>query len=126
MVCDVPLLRSSPSLGKVLQENQSKLYIDPQLLGSWEVMFLINGIARADSPCVLVPPSLAPEERTHCGRAAPVNVACAKCVLMVKEFRAFSCFFFNVSDPEVRSKIRCSYICNRNSTNVLHMHYKTL
>jgi len=100
--CDVPLLRSSPSLGKVLQENQSKLYFDPQLLGSWEVMIIINGIARGDY--ILVPPSLAPEEQTL-WESSTCKCACAKCVLLGKVFRALSYFFYNISDPEVRSKI---------------------
>jgi len=46
MVCDVPLLRSSPSLGEVLHENQFNLHFDPRLLYSWVVMNIINGIAR--------------------------------------------------------------------------------
>ena len=46
MVCNVPLLRSSPYLGEVLHENQSNLHFEPQLLGSWAVMNSINGIAR--------------------------------------------------------------------------------
>ena len=36
----------------------------PQLLCSWVVMNIINGIASEGSPCVLVPPSLDPEEKT--------------------------------------------------------------
>ena len=51
MVCDVPLLRSSPSLGEVLHENQSNLHFDPQLLGSWVVMNIISGITRGVGPC---------------------------------------------------------------------------
>jgi len=35
MHTDMPLFRSSPSLWEVLQENQSNLQFDPQLLGSW-------------------------------------------------------------------------------------------
>jgi len=32
MVCDVPLLKSSPSLGEVLHESQSNLHFDTRLL----------------------------------------------------------------------------------------------
>ena len=39
------LFRSDPSLGEVLHENWFNLYFDPQLLGSWVVMNIINGIA---------------------------------------------------------------------------------
>jgi len=63
MVCDLPLLISSPRLGEVLHVNWCNLHFDLQLLGSWVVMNIINSIARMDSPCVLVPPSLAPEEQ---------------------------------------------------------------
>ena len=59
IVCDVPLLRSSPCLREVLHENESNL----QLLSSLVVMSIINGIARGGSPCALVLPSLAPEKR---------------------------------------------------------------
>ena len=41
MVCDVPLLRSSPSLGKVLHEKHSNIHSNPQLLGSQVVMNII-------------------------------------------------------------------------------------
>ena len=61
---DVPLFRSIPSVREVLHENQFNLHFDPQLLGSQVVMNIINGIAREGFPCALVPPSLAPEERT--------------------------------------------------------------
>ena len=54
MVCDVPLLTSSPSL-RISQ-------ISTLIPISRVVMNIINGIARGGSPCVLVPPSLAPEE----------------------------------------------------------------
>ena len=102
----VPLLRSSPNLGKVLHENQSNLHFDPQLHGSWVDMNIINGIARGwYSICELVPPSLAPEEQTlrerseHCVRGANtvweerlwtwhvLNVC--KCVLLGKDFGAY-------------------------------------
>ena len=39
-------------------------------------MNIINGIASKGSPCVLVPPSLDPEEKTLCGRGKPVSKAC--------------------------------------------------
>jgi len=61
MVCNVPMLRSSPSLGEVLHENLSNLQFDPQLLGSWLVMNIIYGVTRGGSPCALVPPCLAPK-----------------------------------------------------------------
>jgi len=48
MVCNVPLLRSSPSLGEVLHEKQSNLYFHPKLLCSWVVMNIITGIAMAE------------------------------------------------------------------------------
>ena len=54
MVCDVPLLTSSPSL-RISQ-------ISTLIPISRVVMNIINGIARGGSPCALVPPSLAPEE----------------------------------------------------------------
>ena len=50
MVCDVPLLRSGPSLGEVLHENQYNPHFDPQLLGS---CVLINSIARRGFPYAL-------------------------------------------------------------------------
>ena len=56
MVYDVPLIRSSPCLGEVLHENQSNLKFDPQMLGSWVVMNIINGIHRVGSPCTVVSP----------------------------------------------------------------------
>ena len=64
MVCDFPLLRSIPSWGEVLHENQSSVHFDPRLLSPWVLMNIINGIARGGSPCALVPPSLLPEEWT--------------------------------------------------------------
>ena len=64
IVCDVPLLRSSPSGGEVLHENQSNVHFDPRLLCSWVVMNIINGVARGSSPCALALPSLASEEQT--------------------------------------------------------------
>jgi len=86
MVCDLPLLRSSPSLGEVLHVNWCNLHFDLQLLGSWVVMNIINGIARMGSPCVLVPLSLAPEENAmgeqHLQRWHVLNVH--KCVLLGK------------------------------------------
>jgi len=39
MVCDVPMLRSSPSLGEVLHENQSNLHFDPNCL---TLQWLVN------------------------------------------------------------------------------------
>jgi len=54
-VCDVPPFR--PSLVEVSCENQSNLHFDPQLLGCWVVMNIINGIAKGGSPCVLPPKS---------------------------------------------------------------------
>jgi len=76
VVCDLPLcstkFRGGPARGS---------HFDPQLLGSWDVMNIINGIARGDLPYALVPPSL-----------APANMLCAKCTQMCsilgKEFRA--------------------------------------
>ena len=65
IVCDVPPFRSGASLGEVLHENLSNLDFDPQYLGFWVVMNIINSISRGGSPCVLVPPSLAPEEQMH-------------------------------------------------------------
>ena len=65
MVCDMPLLSSSPSLGEVLHENQSNLHSDPQLLGSRVVMNIINDIARGGSPYTLIPPSLVCAECTQ-------------------------------------------------------------
>ena len=56
MACDVPLLRSSPSLGEVLHENQSNLCFDPQLLGSWVVINIISGVAGKGSPYMHVWP----------------------------------------------------------------------
>jgi len=53
-------------LGEVLPENQSNLYFDPQLLGSWVVMNIINGIARGGSPCATCPTKSGPEEQTLC------------------------------------------------------------
>ena len=47
-----------------LHNSQSDLQFDPQLLGFWVAMNIINGIARGGSSCALVPPSLATEERT--------------------------------------------------------------
>ena len=63
MVCDVPLLRSSPSWREVLHKNQFIVHFDPQLLCYWVVMNIINGIASRAPPCALVPPSLALEEQ---------------------------------------------------------------
>ena len=50
VMCDVPLLRSSPSLGEFLHENQFNIHFDLQLLGSLVVMNIINSIARGGSP----------------------------------------------------------------------------
>ena len=36
--------------------------LDPQLLSFWVIMNIVNGISEGGSPCVLAPPSLAPEE----------------------------------------------------------------
>ena len=55
VVCDVPPFRSS--LVEVSCENQSNLHFDPQLLGCWVVMNIINGIAKGGSPYVLPPKS---------------------------------------------------------------------
>jgi len=42
---------------------------DPQLLGFWVVMNIINGIARGGSPCVLT-------KLSKCGRGTPTKVMC--------------------------------------------------
>jgi len=42
ILSDVPLLRSIPSLGQVLHENQSNFHFDPQLLGSWNIMTFLR------------------------------------------------------------------------------------
>ena len=93
MVCDVPLLRSCPSLGEVQHENQSSIHFGPQLLGSWAVKYIINCDVRGGFLCELVPPSLVPEEQVlwesnTCERGmcwAYTNVYC-----WGKEFRAFN------------------------------------
>ena len=46
MACDVPLLRSCPSLEEVQHENQSNIHFGPQLLGSWVVKYIVNCNAR--------------------------------------------------------------------------------
>jgi len=63
MACDVPLLRSCPSLEEVQHENQSNIHFGPQLLGSWVVKYIVNCNARGGFLCALVPPRLVPEEQ---------------------------------------------------------------
>jgi len=59
--------------------NQSNLHFDPQLLGFWLVMNIINSIDRGGSPCVLPPPSTIWPRSEHYGKGAPEKVACAEC-----------------------------------------------
>ena len=98
MVCDGSLLRSSPSLGEVLHGNQSNIHFDPQLLGSWVVMNIINGIAREDSPGALVPPSLAPRGANAVGEEhlrtwhVPNHIHC-NCVLLGEKIQGLKGFY---------------------------------
>lgn len=53
----------------------------------------INGIARGDSPCAIVPPSLAPESE-HYGRAPPASMAVAERTQMCTAGEEFGALMF--------------------------------
>ena len=79
MVCNVPLLRSSPSLEEGLHENQSNLHFHPKLFCSWVVMNIITGIAMAEGALhVHLSNQVWPQRSERCGRGRPANVACAE------------------------------------------------
>jgi len=56
-----PTIQIWSKFGEVLHESGLTSTLDPQLLGFWVVMNMINsGIAAGGSPGLLAPPSLGP------------------------------------------------------------------
>jgi len=80
MVCDVPLLRSNPSWGEVLHENQSIVQFDPWLLCSW--MFMNIMVLPEGALHVHLSHQVWPQSNECCGRGTPANLACAQCTQM--------------------------------------------
>ena len=78
MTCNVPTLRSSPSLGEVLHENLSNLQFDPQLLGSWVVMNIIYGVAREGLPMCTCPTKSGPKGVNAVGEDTYEHGVCGK------------------------------------------------
>ena len=77
IVCDVPLLRSSPGLGEVLHENQSNLNCFATGWSGISLMVLPEGALH-----VHLSHQVWPQKSEHCGKGKPSNMACAECKQM--------------------------------------------